>query len=46
MLGMLIFVASCSKDTDVEIVFDDTKFETTEWTCETLAKTADSILYF
>lgn len=41
MVGLLIFAASCSKDADIDVVFDDIEFETTDWTDETHSKSAD-----
>ena len=41
IIGLLIFTASCNKDEEVTIEFDDTDFETTDWTDATHAKDAD-----
>lgn len=41
-LGILILVSSCNKENAYELTFDDTIFETTDWTDATHSKGADS----
>ncbi len=40
-LSLLILISSCNKEEDYELVFDDTEFETTDWTDATHSKSAD-----
>lgn len=40
VLGLMI-ISSCGDDDNYELVFDDTEFETTDWTTETHSKEAD-----
>lgn len=42
LLAILILISSCNKEEDYVLVFDDTDFETTDWTEATHAKSADS----
>ncbi|MFK8008235.1 MAG: CotH kinase family protein [Saprospiraceae bacterium] len=41
LLGILILISSCNKKEDYVLVFDDTDFETTDWTDATHSKSAD-----
>ena len=40
-LGILILSSSCNKEEDYVLAFDDTDFETTDWTDATHSKSAD-----
>ncbi len=41
ILSMMVFTTSCSSDNEIEVVFDDSDFEVTDWTDATHSKGAD-----